>query len=94
MQRLQSPMHILRTRSVWLLREDRCLQMIAPVADVSASDDGPLHTQAALTLIELYGGRAAEVALEQAEAAAQVGVGAECWRLIAHAIEQGRRSTH
>ena len=63
---------------------------------VDAPDDGPLHAQAALTLLELYGDRAAEVALDQAEAAAQVGddLGAECWRLIAYAIEQQRQSIH
>jgi hypothetical protein len=50
---------------------------------------------AALTLIEMYGDHAAEVAREQAEASDQIGDGrrAECWRRIADAIEQ-RRSIH
>jgi hypothetical protein len=50
---------------------------------------------AALTMMELYGDRAAEVAREQAEASDQIGDGrrAECWRRIADAIER-RGSIH
>ena len=65
----------------------------------SAEDDPddvePLFDQAARTLVEQYGDRAAEVAWQQADAADESGDsrGAQYWRLIADAIEQ-RRSLH
>lgn len=62
---------------------------------VDDSDDEPLFDQAARTQVEQYGDNAAEITLEQAEAADRVGddLGAKYWRLIADAIER-RRSIH
>jgi hypothetical protein len=91
-------MHILRNAAGWLGGQDCLFTVHAGAHPMHSADDPhdePLFDQAARTLVEQYGDRAAEIAREQAEAADQSGDsrGAQCWRLIADAIE-GRRSIH